>query len=142
MRGATTIRRTTRLAWTLTLVALCAAQSGCGDAAAQDIIEVRAADLPCADAAPEADGSWQTAPLPPLPTGCSWLPFTGRRTYVFDHPLGRTPRDVEVFVSFDQSGTPASLGAGDEALIEGADASSFSLRNGTRQDFFVRVILR
>lgn len=138
MRGAMTIRRTARLAWALTLVAL----GGCGDAAAQDIIEVRAADLPCADTAPDVDGSWQTAPLPPLPTGCTWLPFMGRKTYVFDHPLGRAPRDVEVFVSFDQGGAPSSLGAGDTALIEGADASTFSLRNGTRQDFFVRVILR
>jgi len=116
--------------------------TGCADAAAQEVVEVNAADLACADAAPDADGSWQTAPLPTLPSGCTWLRFEGRTTYVIDHPLGRAPRDVEVYLSFDESGAPASLAAGDEALILAAESTTLTLRNATRQRFFARVVLR
>jgi len=131
-----------KLGLSLTLALLCAGAPGCADAAAQDVVSVHAADLACADAAPEADGSWQTASLPPLATGCTWLRFDGTTTYVIDHPLGRTPRDVEIFLSFDESGAPASLAAGDEALILAAEADTVTLRNATHQAFFARVILR
>lgn len=116
--------------------------SGCADASAQIVVEVHAADLACADAAPDADGSWQSAPLPPLASGCSWLQFDGTTTYVIDHPLGRAPRDVGIYLSFDESGAPASLAAGDEALIQALDDTTLTLRNATHQRFFARVLLR
>lgn len=116
--------------------------TGCGDAEAQTPVVVHAGDLPCADAAPESDGSWQSAPLPPLDASCVWLQFDGTTTYVIDHPLGRTPRQVSIYLAFDGSGAPASLAAGDEALIQAADDSTLTLRNATHQRFYARLLLR
>ena len=130
------------LAASCALLGLGLAASGCADASAQSVVEVHTADLACADAAPDADGSWQSAPLPPLASGCTWLRFDGTTSYVIDHPLGRAPREVAVYLSFDESGAPASLAAGDEALIQAVDDTTLTLRNATHQRFFARVLLR
>jgi len=130
------------LAGLCALLGLAPLASGCADASAQSVVEVHAADLACADTAPDADGSWQSAPLPPLTTGCTWLRFDGTTTYVIDHPLGHAPRDVSIYLSFDESGAPASLAAGDEALIQAVDDTTLTLRNATHQRFFARVLLR
>ena len=138
----TPLRDHAGLAWLLATCALGLGASGCADASAQSVVEVQAADLACADSAPEADGSWQTAPLPPLAAGCTWLRFEGTTTYVVDHPLGHAPRDVEIFLSFDESDAPASMAAGNEALIQAVDDATLTLRNASHQTYFARVIVR
>ena len=126
---------------TLALFSLLPLAAACGDAAAQDPIVL---DSACAETDLASDGSvaaWESAGWPPAPR-CDWLLFDGRRTVELNHGLGRTPRDVSIYLAFEPDGRSAAPAAGDLARILAADADSVQLRNETNEDFFLKVVLR
>jgi hypothetical protein len=114
--------------------------SGCGDAEAQDPIAIEAADLPCADG---DAASWQSAQWPPFSTeGCAWLAFDGRTSYRIAHELGRTPRSVQLYLAFGADGRSSAPTAGDPTRIVSVTDTHVELRNGTNQDFFLKMVLQ
>lgn len=114
--------------------------TSCGDASAQDPIDVFAEDLPCASAAGE---SWESAEWPPFESAeCRWMEFDGRRTYRIAHPLGRRPQGIQLFLSFNEDGRDAAPSAGDPTRIIAVNDDTLVLRNGSNQDFFLKVVLQ
>lgn len=59
----------------------------------------------------------------------------------FYHGLGVTPQSIQSFVSFS-SNSSAAENAGSQGNIECADHERVRLRNGTCQDFYVRVVIQ
>ncbi len=116
--------------------------AGCGDALAQDPIDVGLAELPCASG-PAAPGQpWESAEWPPFETpGCAWLRFDGRQTYRIEHELGRRPRSVGLYLSFEEAGVASAPSAGDATRILEVGPDAVTIRNGTHQDFFLKVVL-
>ena len=120
----------------LPLLSLLPLAAACGEAAAMDPVMLTSA---CADGV--AGEVWESAGWPPSPR-CDWLPFDGRTTVELAHDLGRTPRDVSIYLSFDPDGHMSTPAAGDLARIVGVDESTVQLRNETNEDFFLKVVLR
>jgi len=123
------------------LIALLPLAVACGDAAAQDPIVLASA---CAEVETLASGeivAWESAGWPP-DARCDWLPFDGRTTVDLAHGLERTPRSVEVYISFEPDGFSSTPASGDVARIVSADASAIQLRNAQNEDFFLKVVLR
>lgn len=128
----------TRFLALLSLVPLAAA---CGDASAQDPVVL---DSGCAETETFTDGSvsaWESAGWPP-DIRCDWLPFDARTTVEIPHDLGRAPRSVEIYISFEADGSMSTPASGDAARIVAVDDVSAQLRNATNQDFFLKVVLR
>lgn len=109
--------------------------AACGNASAQETIEIALADLPPGGGT--ADGAFQTSPW-----DGRWLAYPGRTTFRLEHDLGHAPRSVLVYVSFAEDGAGAGLAAGDMARVEAATETHVTLRNQTHEDFFARVVLR
>jgi hypothetical protein len=124
----------------LALLALLPLAAACGDAAAHDPI---ALESTCAETQRVGGeiAAWESAGWPPDPR-CDWLPFDGRTTVDLSHGLGRPPRSVEVYISFDPDGHMSTPASGDVTRIVGADAESVQLRNAQNEDFFLKVVLR
>lgn len=115
------------------------AAPGCGDAAAQNPEQVTAADLPCADLDPTLD-EWESAGW--FGDTCAWIEFRGTTSYEIEHPLGRVPKAVLLYISFDETGASATLASGDAGLVLGATADTVTVRNNTQQRFYLRVVAR
>ena len=124
----------------LALLSLLPLAAACGDASAQDPIVL---DSACAEGDTGDGGvtAWESAGWPPDPR-CEWLPFDGRTTVELNHGLGRAPRSVEAYLSFDPDGSLSTLASGDVARIVAVDDAAVLLRNATNQDFFLKVVLR
>ena len=114
--------------------ALCA--QGCGEALAQEEVEVVA---PCAST---EDGVWESSPWRGESETCFYLPFSSRTTYRFLHDLGRQPRSVDLYVSFDDAAASVAPPAGDMSRILEVTDEVVVVQNQTNEDFFVRVVLR
>jgi hypothetical protein len=113
--------------------------AGCGEAEAQMPEQVTAADLPCADFDPTLD-EWETAGW--FGDTCAWIEFSGSTSYQIEHPLGRVPKSVLLYIAFDATGASATLASGDAGLIVGATAETITVRNNTQQRFYLRVVAR
>lgn len=122
------------------LLALLPLAAACGDAAAQDPIELESS---CAETQLLGGeiAAWESAGWPP-DTRCDWLPFDGRTTVDLSHDLGRTPRSVDIYISFDPDGALSTPASGDVARILGVGPDTIQLRNAQNQDFFLKVVLR
>ena len=94
------------------------------------------ADAPELAAASVEDGVWESMPW----TGSEWLPYPPRATIEVEHGLGRTPRTVLVYLSFEPSGEEPALAAGDLARFIEADDTTLTVRNETSARFFARVV--
>ena len=117
--------------------------AACAEAAAQDPIEVGLDALPCASGAPAPGEPWESAQWPPFEMGeCRWLRFDGRETYRVAHELGRRPRHVGLYLSFDETGRNSAPSAGDATRIVEVDDATITLRNGTHQDFYLKIVLQ
>ncbi|MDH3625197.1 MAG: hypothetical protein OEQ49_15105 [Myxococcales bacterium] len=120
-------------------MALLALAAGCGDSGG-DTIEVSLADLPCQ--MQSAQGIWESAPLPPITDEqCLWFLFRANNTYVFEHPLERVPFEVTGYIAFNSNGTASTIASGNAFLVDAADDSTITLRNGQNQDFWLRLVL-
>lgn len=128
----------TRFAPRLALVLVLApfALSACGEAGAQTIIRVEATDLACADHDVALD-VWESAGWPGT---CDWLLFDGGATLEVEHPLGRVPKLVLIYIAFEADGQNATVGHGDSGIIEGASDTTITVRNDTQQRFYVRLV--
>lgn len=124
--------------FSLALVAL-APLPACSDAAAQETVM---RETPCGELFPDASGNgWASAPWGPTEAGC-WIEFGGDQRVILTHDLGRVPNSLEIYISFDSLGRSAAPSAGDTAVIEEVGADTLTLRNNTRQDFYLRVVAR
>ncbi|MCZ6806294.1 MAG: hypothetical protein O7F08_05025 [Deltaproteobacteria bacterium] len=122
------------------IVLLVALISACGDSGGGATIEVSLADLPCQ--MQNVAGIWESAPLPPITDEqCMWFPFEANTTYIFEHPLGRVPSVIIGYLAFGSDGTSATIGSGNVFLINGADDSTVTVRNGQNQHFWLRLVL-
>lgn len=132
------MRRLSRLGPVLMLVAL---GTGCADPSADGgTIEVSLADLPCETE--NAVGIWESAPPPPITDeACMWFPFGTNTTYIFEHPLGRVPSFIIGYISFATDGIAATPGSGNAFLVNGADESTVTVRNGQNQFFWLRLVI-
>ncbi len=134
----------TRLA-AVALVALAAlGLSSCDDASAQDPIDITTDMLPCSTSAPAAGEPWESSAWPPESATveeCRWFAFDGRQSYRVSHPLGRVPRSVVVYLSFDSDGRSSNVAPGDATRIVSVQESVVEIRNATAQDFFAKVVL-
>jgi len=132
--------RMPRLARLGPLLMLVALATGCGDPGDGGTIEVSLADLPCQKL--NTAGIWESAPPPPITDeACLWFPFATNTTYIFEHPLGRVPSFIIGYIAFGSDGTSATPGSGNAFLINGADASTVTIRNGQNQFFWLRLVL-
>ena len=123
----------------LALVALAA----CEGASAQDPVEVTLDMLPCASEALSISEAWESAPWPPgTLDACAWMPFDGDTSYRVSHGLGRVPRVVLVYISFDSDGRASNVAPGDATRIISVDDSVVEIRNAQEQDFFAKVVLQ
>lgn len=97
------------------------------------------ADAPeLANASVSAEGVWESVPwsAPDAP----WLPYPPQATVQVEHGLGRVPRDVDVWLSFDAMGSEPAEAAGDLARLISIDESTLSVRNDTNARLFVRIV--
>ena len=115
------------------------AVSGCSEAGAQVPERVTAADLPCADFDPTLD-EWESAGW--FGDTCDWVEFTPRTSFEVEHPLGRVPKAVLIYISFNPDGSSSTLASGDTGLIVGATAETVTVRNNTEQRFYLRLVAR
>ncbi|MBK6810026.1 MAG: hypothetical protein IPG81_14220 [Sandaracinaceae bacterium] len=133
-------RRLASLLLPLVLVAaLPLVLSGCGEAEAQMPEQVSAADLPCADYDPTLE-EWESAGW--FGDTCDWVEFTPSTSFEVEHPLGRIPKSVLIYISFTPNGASSTLASGDSGLIVGATAETVTVRNNTEQRFYLRVVAR
>lgn len=121
-------------------VGMTALLPACGRPAPGGVV-VFAADSPflaMASVDPES-GSWESAPWSPGEMG--WIPYPPRGQIQVAHGLGRVPRTVLVYLSFDAAGTSPGLAAGDLARLVAADATNVTVWNDTNGSFFARVVV-
>lgn len=128
------VRLLMMIAATSAMGSLCA----CGQAGAQAVVEVTLDELPCAGG---DSRSWESTPWPDGSGSCAWLRYEGRTTYRVPHELETTPRNVHVYLSFDESGAASAASAGDMARVMAVTATHVELRNATNQRFFARVVV-
>jgi len=118
------------------LLLLGALAAGCGLPTGDLVVyEENAPEL---DAASCVDGVYETAPwsAPDAP----WLPYPPRDTIQIEHCLGRAPRAVEVYLSFEPDGAEPALAAGDLARVVAVDETTISVKNETSAMFFARIV--
>jgi hypothetical protein len=125
----------------LLLASLAATALGCGRPAPGGVVifTASAPELAMASIDPET-GSWESAPWTPGTTG--WIPYPPRGQIQLEHGLGRIPRTVLVYLSFDRTGAMPGLAAGDLARVVDADESTITLWNDTNGSFFARVVVQ
>lgn len=91
---------------------------------------------------------WQSAPW----EGAAWIPYPGRATIQVSHTLGRVPRQVLVYLAFQEipfdagpgpgeGDTPPALAAGDLARVVDVTATTVTVWNDTNGAFFARIVL-
>ena len=114
--------------------------ASCADDSINDTVDIALTDLSCE--ALETTGLWASHPLPPADAPCTWLAFDGASTYIIEHGLGAAPTLVVGYIAFEESGVGATIASGDAFSIRDADATTVTVRNGTQQDFFLRLVLQ
>ena len=135
--------RALRVAVSLVLVlGVALAGAGC-TARAADMRHISLKDDELADAGDTDAGGWQSAPW----SRTRWLSFPGRTAVEIEHPLGRKPDSVIVYLSFvgdDRKGNERTsfLGAGDTAHIYAVTDTAVTVENTTNADFHLRVVLQ
>lgn len=121
----------------LSALVLLSAALGCGTV--DDPPEVVSTlDLPCASM---AGSLWQSVGWPPAPA-CDWFDFQGTTTYRFAHALGAVPTVVLGYIAFEPDGASSTIAHGDSFLVTEVTAADVTIRNGTNQNFYLRLVLQ
>lgn len=88
-------------------------------------------------------GIWQSAEW-----DTPWLAFPAKQSVTIEHELAITPRLVQVYVDFDRdkcdrdATDTALLASGTLARISQVNASTVTVRNDTKEDYCVRIVLQ
>lgn len=115
---------------------LALATAGCGLPTGETFFY--AADSPeLANASVSAEGIWESSPW----EGASWLPYPGQATVEVEHGLGRTPREILVYISFSEAGGESALAAGDLSRIISVSDQTVAVRNDTNALLFARIVV-
>ncbi|MBN2196636.1 MAG: hypothetical protein JW751_27740 [Polyangiaceae bacterium] len=69
-----------------------------------------------------------------------WLDFPGGRRYRLVHDLGRTPTDLQAFLSSDEDGDELTPSVGNTTLFEGVTDAYVDIHNDSCPDFYLRVV--
>ena len=85
--------------------------------------------------------SWQSSPWYDQTAPAAWIEYPAEASVVIHHTLGRIPHEVAPYISFEQNGQSAGIAAGDLAHIVSVTATTVELKNTTRSDYFLRVVL-
>lgn len=133
--------------------ALVSTAAGCNSNArsAHRTIQVDAGDL-CQSVDP-VSGVWESTPWPPASPTCSpggstnapdccWLFYPGQTALDIPHSLGRSPKLVVPYLSFSNDGESAAPASGDTVRVLQVTDTQVTLENGTKQDFYLRLVLR
>jgi hypothetical protein len=118
-----------RLALAALLLTGCALPTG-------DMVVYTAASPELAGASVSPEGIWESSPW----SGTPWIAYPERITVQLEHTLGRAPRAVLVYLSFDADGIDPVLAAGDLASIVEVTETTITVRNDTNAALFVRVV--
>jgi hypothetical protein len=110
--------------------------AGCG-LPSGDLVVYALGDPELADASVE-DGVWESTPW--SAPGSAWAPYPPRATVQVEHTLGRAPRAVLVYLSFEPLGAEPAMAAGDLARVVAVDAESLTVRNETSAAFYARFV--
>lgn len=108
--------------------------TACQDAAG-NVRVVGEADLPASHGVTGAQ--WQSGGI-----NDEWMGYPAQTALELGHSLGREPVSVLVYVAFDAGGQDGALAAGDIARIAEVSDDTVTIRNGTNQDFFARIVLQ
>jgi hypothetical protein len=90
-----------------------------------------------------ANGIWQSAEW-----DTPWLSFPAKQSVTIEHELATTPRLVQVYVDFDREACDrdvtdtALLASGTLARISSVNESTVTVRNDTKEDYCVRIVLQ
>lgn len=112
--------------------------AACGSSESEPV-EVTLDELPCQGFTD--GGVWESAPPPPASGDCVWFLFLDNTTFVFEHPLGRTPALIDGLIAFDEDGVNSTPPSGNVFLVRAADENTVTIRNGQNQTFFLRLNL-
>lgn len=124
--------------------------AACGDAGADREERVSLASLPCASL-DGTSGVWESAPFPvsascgDVDAGpsacCPWILYRGSTVLTVEHGLGRMPRRVEGWVSFDTFGVGGTPASGDAFRVLSVGATEVVVENRTDQAFHLRLAI-
>lgn len=103
-----------------------------------DLIVYEADSEELAHASVSPEGIWESAPW--SEPDALWLPYPAQATVQVEHTLGREPRVIEVYLSFDPMGTEPAPAAGDLARVIAVDETTLSVRNDTNARLFARIV--
>ncbi len=90
-----------------------------------------------------ASGIWQSAEW-----DTPWLSFPAKQSVTIEHELGTTPRLVQVYIDFDRAQCDrgitdtALLASGTLARISNVNDATVTVRNDTKEDYCVRIVLQ
>jgi hypothetical protein len=126
------------VARSLLLALTLALSSGCDASDDPTSIVLTEGDLPPSAGTDAASGIWQSVGFD---SGDAWHDYPGGVTLSIEHGLGRAPRVVLVYISFESSGSGATLASGDLAQIDAVDATTVVVHNRTDADLFCRLVL-
>lgn len=127
-----------RAAALLSLVSLI----GCEKSGTPDSM-VMSGDVVLDEATIDAQGMWSSAPF----QNAQWIPLGPSAEVEVEHGLGRMPTSIQVYISgigddrADAEPRAFSPAAGDVANILHVSADSVTLKNRTKGQFYVRLVL-
>lgn len=136
--------------------ALALAASGCADPPdirSEEVFDVGRPGAPCGSYDMESrawmTAAWEDTRAVPGPDRCGGrIEYRAFTTYRIHHGLGRVPRSVEVWASFDPTGNLAQQIGNVATIVPTLDGGveitrdSILLRNGGGQTFYAIVVLR
>lgn len=123
----------------LVSLSLFALASGCDPSSDPTSIVLTASDLPPSAGRDMTGDTWQSVGFF---SADAWHDYPGGVTLSIEHGLGRAPRVVLVYLSFESNGSGATLASGDLAQIDSVDATNVVVHNRTDADLYCRVVLQ
>ncbi|MCB9591483.1 MAG: hypothetical protein H6719_02015 [Sandaracinaceae bacterium] len=113
---------------------------GCNGLPTGDTVLYAAGSPELANATVSPEGVWESSPW--SGDGVLWLPYPAQATIDVEHGLGRVPRDVDIWISFEADGDAPAPASGDLARLIAIDESMISVRNSTNVVLYARITLQ
>ena len=118
------------------IVGLLLLHTGCGTDGSDNVVEISTSDLP-PSAGTDTAGHWQSSDW-----DAGWIAYEAETSLRIEHPLGRRPSSVLVYISFSPDGHAAGMAVGDSARIIAITETHVTIQNALRENFFARVVLQ